>query len=353
MKKALPLILLCALLLTACAQEPPEQVNGRAEELQIGPDGLETFVIVAAGEKYGAIVSDKTRVYPQDGMPGEDDFLFGSAPDVMVSVTFEGPETSLTISSGEELKAREAGAVFIYGFLNPDAAALADGTKLDIWQYVGSTAYTAKDGTELLKVEEPVGPADAHYSGLSLSDLGEAAQANIAAWFEARGVLYDEQAELERAYTAWSGAEDASDFQTWGLSQRIVPTALSEGVVYFLTTVERPVGNFVMEQQRIGSAFDRETGEYIEAWELFTCPPDEAVRRILDLSELTEPEQRAEMEDAFEPECLTFFEDRLEVSFDRGVLPSCEAGFTLVLDLDEDVLPLIQPWAVPQKGSET
>lgn len=77
------------------------------------------------------------------------------------------------------------------------------------------------------------------------------------------------------------------------------------------------------------------------------------MRRILDLSELTEPEQRAEMEAAFEPECLTFFEDRLEVSFDRGVLPSCEAGFTLVLDLDEDVLPLLQPWAVPQKGSET
>ena len=132
-----------------------------------------------------------------------------------------------------------------------------------------------------------------------------------------------------------------------------MPTALSEGVAYFLTTVERPVGNFVMEQQRIGSAFDRETGEYIEAWELFTCPPDEAVQRILDLSELTEPEQRAEMEAAFEPECLTFFEDRLEVSFDRGVLPSCESGFTLVLDLDEDVLPLLQPWAVPQKGSET
>ena len=165
-------------------------------------------------------MSDKTRVYPQDGMPGEDDFLSGSAPDVMVSVTFEGPETSLPISSGEELKAREAGAVFIYGFLKPDAAALADGTKLDIWQYVGSTAYTAKDGTELLKVEEPVGPADAHYSGLSLSDLGETAQENITAWFEARGVLYDEQAELERACAAWLEAEDASDFQTWGLSQR-------------------------------------------------------------------------------------------------------------------------------------
>ena len=80
MKKALPLILLCALLLSACAQEPPERVNGRAEELQIGPDGLETFVIVAAGEKYGAIVSDKTRVYPQDGMPGAEPERKSSSP---------------------------------------------------------------------------------------------------------------------------------------------------------------------------------------------------------------------------------------------------------------------------------
>ena len=46
----------------------------------------------------------------------------------------------------------------------------------------------------MLRVSEPSGPADVYYSGLSLSDLGEAAQENIAAWFEARGVLYDEQA---------------------------------------------------------------------------------------------------------------------------------------------------------------
>lgn len=352
MKKALPLILLCALLLSACAQEPPERVNGRAEELQIGPDGLETFVIVAAGEKYGAIVSDKTRVYPQDGMPGEEDFLSGSAPDVMVSVAFEGPETSLTISSGEELKAREASVVFIDGFLKPDAAALADGTKLDVWQYVGSTAYTAKDGTELLKVEEPAGPADVYYSGLSLSDLGEAAQENIAAWFEARGVLYDEQAELERAYAAWSEAEEASDFQTWGLSQRIVPTAMSERVIYFLTTVDRPVGNFVMEQQRIGTAFDRETGEYIDNSELFSCPPGELASRIMELSQMSDSELTAQAEAAFSPERAVLFEDHMEINYERGALPAEENSFTIVMDLDEDVKALLHPWAVPQETPE-
>lgn len=247
-------------------------------------------------------MSDKTRVYPQDGMPGEEDFLSGSAPDV--------------------------------------------------WQYVGSTAYTAKDGTELLKVEEPAGPADVYYSGLSLSGLGEAAQENIAAWFEARGVLYDEQAELERAYAAWSEAEEASDFQTWGLSQRIVPTAMSERVIYFLTTVDRPVGNFVMEQQRIGTAFDRETGEYIDNSELFSCPPGELASRIMELSQMSDSELTAQAEAAFSPERAVLFEDHMEINYERGALPAEENSFTIVLDLDEDVKALLHPWAVPQETPE-
>lgn len=353
MKKALPLLILCALLLTACSSGGMHGVSGKVVELNTGPEGFESFVMDSNGELLGVTLTDGTYVKSWLDALSAEDFLSGSAPDAAVTVYFDGPKSSLVTGSGEEIKSQEAEAVYLTGFLMPDAVTLADGTELGVWQYEHATAYAAEDGTELLKVAEPVGPDYTFSSGLSLSGLGETAQANITAWFEARGVLYDEQAELERAYAAWLEAGDASDFQTWGLRQSIGLTDLSEGVAYFLTTVERPVGNFVMEQQRIGSAFDRETGEYIEAWELFTCPPDEAVRRILDLSELTEPEQRAEMEAAFEPECLTFFEDRLEVSFDRGVLPSCETGFTLVLDLDEDVLPLIQPWAVPQKGSET
>ena len=350
MKKALPLILLCALLLSACSSSVTHGMSGKVVELNTGPEGLESFVMDSSGELLGVTLTDRTYVKSWLDALSAEAFLSGSAPDVALTVYFDGPKSSL-VTGLEEVKAQEAEAVYLTGFLKPEAAVLADGTKLDIWQYENAIAYAAKDGTELLKVEEPVGPDYDSSSSLSLSELGEAAQANIAAWFEDRGVLYDEQAELERAYAAWLEAEDASDFQTWGLSQRIVPTALSERVIYFLTTVDYPVNNFVMEEHRIGSAFDRETGEYIEAWELFACPPDEAVQRILDLSELTDPEQRAEIEPAFEPECLIIFDDRLELSFERGVLPSCETGYTLVLDLDEDVLPLLQPWAVPDTNN--
>lgn len=352
MKKALPLILLCALLLTACSSGGTHGVSGKVVELNTGPEGLESFVMASDGQLLGVTLSDGTYVKSWLDALSAEDFLSGSAPDAAVTVYFGGPKSSLVTGSGEEIKAQEAEAVYLTGFLKPDAAALADGTKLDVWQYVGSTAYTAKDGTELLKVEEPAGPADVYYSDLSLSDLGEAAQENIAAWFEARGVLYDEQAELERAYAAWSEAEEASDFQTWGLSQRIVPTAMSERVIYFLTTVDRPVGNFVMEQQRIGTAFDRETGEYIDNSELFSCPPGELASRIMELSQMSDSELTAQAEAAFSPERAVLFEDHMEINYERGALPAEENSFTIVLDLDEDVKALLHPWAVPQETPE-
>ena len=63
--------------------------------------------------------------------------------------------------------------MYLTGFLKPEAAVLADGTKLGVWQYERATAYAADDGTELLKVEEPVGPDYNSSSSLSLNDLDE------------------------------------------------------------------------------------------------------------------------------------------------------------------------------------
>lgn len=210
MKKALPLILLCALLLSACSSSGTHGVSGKVVELNTGPEGLESFVMDSSGELLGVTLTDRTYVKSWLDALSAEAFLSGSAPDVALTVYFDGPKSSLVTGSGEEVKAQEAEAVYLTGFLKPEAAVLADGTELGVWQYERATAYAAKDGTELL-----------------------------------------------------------------------------------------------------------------------------------------EPEQRAEIEAAFEPECLTIFENRLELSFDRGVLPSCETGYTLVLDLDEDVLPLLQPWAVP------
>ena len=331
MKKALPLILLCALLLSACASRGTPGVSGKVVELHSGPKGIESFVMASDGQLLGVTLTDSTYVLSWLDELSKEDFLSGSAPDVAVTVYFDGPKSRIVTGSGEEIESQEAEAVYLTGFLKPAATVLADGTELDVWQYEHATAYAAADGTEVLRVSEPSGPADVYYSGLSLSGLGEAAQENIAAWSE---------------------AEEASDFQTWGLSQRIVPTAMSERVIYFLTTVDRPVGNFVMEQQRIGTAFDRETGEYIDNSELFSCPPGELASRIMELSQMSDSELTAQAEAAFSPERAVLFEDHMEINYERGTLPVEENSFTIVLDLDEDVKALLHPWAVPQETPE-
>lgn len=301
MKKALPLILLCALLLSACASRGTPGVSGKVVELHSGPKGIESFVMASDGQLLGVTLTDSTYVLSWLDELSKEDFLSGSAPDVAVTVYFDGPKSRIVTGSGEEIESQEAEAVYLTGFLKPAATVLADGTELDVWQYEHATAYAAADGTEVLRVSEPSGPADTYYSGPS---------------------------------------------------QRIVPTAMSERVIYFLTTVDRPVGNFVMEQQRIGTAFDRETGEYIDNSELFSCPPGELASRIMELSQMSDSELTAQAEAAFSPERAVLFEDHMEINYERGALPAEENSFTIVLDLDEDVKALLHPWAVPQETPE-
>ncbi len=69
-------------------------------------------------------------------------------------------------------------------------------------------------------------------------------------------------------------------------------------------------------------AFDRETGEHIDGWELYSCPAEETKRTLLDFTHTTEPTLRAEMESALRPEYVRLYADGLEICFPQGTLPS-------------------------------
>ena len=58
MKKALPLILLCALLLSACASRGTPGVSGKVVELHSGPKGIESFVMASDGQLLGVTLTD-------------------------------------------------------------------------------------------------------------------------------------------------------------------------------------------------------------------------------------------------------------------------------------------------------
>ena len=141
MKKALPLILLCALLLSACASRGTPGVSGKVVELHSGPKGIESFVMASDGQLLGVTLTDSTYVLSWLDELSKEDFLSGSAPDVAVTVYFDGPKSRIVTGSGEEIESQEAEAVYLTGFLKPAATVLADGTELDVWQYEHATAY--------------------------------------------------------------------------------------------------------------------------------------------------------------------------------------------------------------------
>ena len=139
-------------------------------------------------------------------------------------------------------------------------------------------------------------------------------------WIASDGtVLYDTQAELERAYRAYVDTGCPEDFDSHMLEQSIYPTASSQEVMYFLTSVTLPLDGNTATELRLGAAFDRKTGEALEPQELFTCSPEALITALLNCSKVTEPTLRREMTTAFRPEYLVFFPEHLEVSFPQGV----------------------------------
>ena len=132
------------------------------------------------------------------------------------------------------------------------------------------------------------------------------------------------------------------------LEQSIYPTASSQEVMYFLTSVTLPLDGNTATELRLGAAFDRKTGEALEPQELFTCSPEALITALLNCSEVTEPTLRREMTTAFRPEYLVFFPEHLEVSFPQGVLPSQEYAYILSIPYEDLPLP---PWAIPETAA--
>ena len=101
------------------------------------------------------------------------------------------------------------------------------------------------------------------------------------------------------------------------------------------------------QETRLTAVFDRETGEPLEIWSLFTAGETEVRAK---LAAIGEEGFRAELAAALDPERIVFYPEYLEVHFPAGTV----AGQTqeLILQWDYDQLGgLLQPWAVPE-GTE-
>lgn len=127
--------------------------------------------------------------------------------------------------------------------------------------------------------------------------------------------------------------------------------ASNDTVIYYITTVSLPIDGFSSYEYRIGAAFDRTTGEPIDNWDLLSCSPDEAIQKFMDIAGINALVLRGEMEKAFYPENLIFFQDNLEICFQKGTLPSQEQTYILGFDYDDRLREILNEWAVPKSSS--
>lgn len=343
-KYALLFLLVCLAALSACSSE--RTIYGEIVQVNAGADGMDSFVMRTwEGEEIGVRMTDETEVWSWvDGM-SEQDFREDGQIGTQVSIERKYAKDKLYNADGEKLVTYRAGSVYIRGVLERGAAVLSDGTLLDAVREGYTDTYRLADGTELLTVSAPSGPEYSYVSGVEGFDgLTETAQEKVLAYYEAQGLLYDLQEELERAYADYRSAGEDDPFWAGYVSQDTSPTASNERIMCFLTALEgRRDG-----QLRVGAVFDRETGAHIDGWALFSCSEQEAKRTILDLAGVTGT-LRAEMEAAFEPEYIVLFPDTLEVSFPSGTLPSEEYDYMLGLDYDEGVREILHDWAIPDR----
>ena len=341
-------VLSCLIFLTACS-EKDQYFTGEPSDIQLDDEGYLVSLVVtdADGKQTGFLMTERTSIFSHvDGMEALD-FFRAPTPDAYISVSYDPGKTTLTTSDGKKVPAYPARFITLNSILIPDAARLRDGTTLSLRQWSGTATYCLPDGTELLNVHDAVnGAIDSQAVNANLS---ASAQKNISAYYEERGLLYSVEDELERAYSNMPTHVNGQPVP--GLGQDIYPGVTSERVIYILTSLTLPVyGDPAANVTEVClcDAFDRETGERIDGWDLFTCSPEEAAQALLDLAQITDPTLRAEMAAAFRPEYMLFYSSNLEVFLPRGSVPSAGTAWGFGLDYDDNLRTIFHDWALPK-----
>lgn len=166
---------------------------------------------------------------------------------------------------------------------------------------------------------------------------------------------YNLSEELEKAYAAYAKCENKADFKTRGIERSVYPTASSDKVLYYATNVSALLFHDNIDTSTAtietvlewSAAFDRETGAYIEPWNLFSCDKETAISVILDSANLSDTRE-AEIQTAFDWKYVHFSDEYLYVSFPAGTLPSQKERHHIEIpykQLKEDIL---HSWVIPK-----
>lgn len=349
--------------LTGCGEK---EISGTVTEQQMQDDiGIVSFVVEEErGDRTGVLMTDETSIISWADGVSEEDFKHGRVEEAEVTVTpQQDGRRSMTTEDGDEITAYNAERIEVNRakMAETEDLTLSDGTTAEFWRGQADSVYRLEDGTELLRVEE-----NTDWDHMVSSDdggfirLNDTAKEKIKAYFDERGDFYSIQEELEKAYSAYQETEDKDSFQSYVVGMEIAPVSYSEKIIYFRTNVWYSLDEAEATEYSLGDAFDRETGEKTDTWDLFNCDAETAKRTIEEISggeDLGYPNepidrQRQELIDNMKPEHILFDSYGLSVYYPKGTLDFEDYLYVLVIDYDERLCGILHDWAVPDNIEE-
>ncbi len=344
------LCFLALLTLTQCT-ERTYQFNGKVQHISSDGKNIQMILYTDSYEQV-CIQADENTLLASwlMGIDGPQ-LLDGTLVQPSVLVTNCKKVSKVTID-GVAYDTYHAEQVFIRDILEEDAYTLSDGTVLDVRRSDEMNIYQTKDGTQLLIENRPMGPDNVYVGNLlSLDALNDSAKQKISSWYKSRGLLYDLDSEIERAYADYQSYEGTEPFQEYFLSHEIFPSAYNDEIIWFSTNVSKSISQKTGVENRTCAAFYRETGELANMADFFTCSEEDIIIKLLDAT-LPSGNHRSELVEAFKLEYLNFNQDAMAICFPAGSLPSEE--HTLIIHVEyQQIEDILFAWAIPTAQSPT
>ena len=268
-------------------------------------------------------------------------FLEGEIEKAVVTVEYKPFRSSYTKIGEEKLKTYEARIVNIDGFFTGETVQLDGGTVAEEWRYTFCDSYNLPDGTNLMYDRYKIFSGTHEVEGLS----DEAAE-KIVSYITSEGVLYDEKTVLENAYSNYLETGSA-DFEAYNVGQETRLTVYNDTVVHFETVASSTGEDGIGIEQRVGTAFNRETGEHIPAAELLACTEDEAIEKIMNIAGVIDEESRQAIAEAFDPENIIFYQENFEIFFPFGTVAHKEYYVIGVYYDEATEAGIFKEWVLP------
>lgn len=329
------LMLLCCLLLWGCGSR--KGITGQVTDYTEGTISVTT----EKGKTYDFVIQQPSVVISSVIGFSHEDF-----PE-----NWDGCTVHVTYQ--KEKGTFHAQTVHILSKLYRNGMQLSDGTPIDVRTDGLWMEYGLENGTVLLAEENTGGPENtARWNELQYyDDFPEQVRQKIKDYYIEQGRRYDIPALLEEAYRVYSFVEE---YNTQSVSQYTGIEACNEKIIccQMALTIPQERTNGYAEYFCEGAVFDRETGEHISNYDLFTIPPEELEDYLLEQLDHDGTLDRENIHLNLKPEQIVL---RRDGGIDFFLVDRVENGVEGMLQMGlspEQARKILQPWAVIEPAED-